>query len=280
MPRASDGTVTLVAGNPVIAGTAISADVMNATLADIAAMLQDSLSRSGKGGLSVPWLLTKGTASAPALAFSGDEDTGVNSDTANQVDLVAGGSVRVSATTSGATVTGTLGVSGAATFDSTVGVTGVATFTATPVLTNGISGIRVADVPAAPSEIAAAATGSFSTASATDVLVSNQTILIDATGRPIIVMLVPEMGAVGEIKVATGIGGTGGGTFHLTRDGVDCGSITLLTPGTSSWNTYPSITFIDHTVTAGTREYKLYAKANTASSTVYVTNMVMVAWHL
>ena len=53
MPRDASGNMTLPVGNPVVSGTAISSAVQNATMADLAAEIQDSLSRSGKGGMLV-----------------------------------------------------------------------------------------------------------------------------------------------------------------------------------------------------------------------------------
>jgi hypothetical protein len=51
MSRDASGNFTLAAGNPVIPATVIATGWANPTLADIAAGLTDSLSRSGKGGM-------------------------------------------------------------------------------------------------------------------------------------------------------------------------------------------------------------------------------------
>lgn len=60
--------------------------------------------------------IAAGTAGAPGLAVTGDTDTGLHSPGADQIALVAGGTARVTATTTGATVTGNLTVSGSGQF--------------------------------------------------------------------------------------------------------------------------------------------------------------------
>lgn len=68
-----------------------------------------SVNRStGAVTISGAVLVGLGTAGAPGLAIAGDTDTGLYSPGANQIALVAGGTARVTATTSGATVTGGL----------------------------------------------------------------------------------------------------------------------------------------------------------------------------
>lgn len=76
MPRDASGNYTLPVGNPVVSGTAISSATHNATIADIAAELQDSLSRSGKGGMTAPFVNSNGDASNPGVTFVGETNTG------------------------------------------------------------------------------------------------------------------------------------------------------------------------------------------------------------
>ena len=77
MPRNSAGTFSLVAGNPVVDDTVIEASWANDTLNDIAAEIQDSLSRSGKGGMLVPMEFADGTVGDPAITFSAAPTTGL-----------------------------------------------------------------------------------------------------------------------------------------------------------------------------------------------------------
>jgi len=104
--------------------------VQNATVADLASMIEDSLSRSGKGGMAAAMQFVKSIAATPSITFVGDTDTGINSDTGGKVDLVGNGTVALSATSAGIAIPGTLGVTGAATLASTLAVTGVITATA------------------------------------------------------------------------------------------------------------------------------------------------------
>lgn len=70
MPRDSNGNFSLIPGiNPVVPGTVIEADWANPTLADIAAALSDSLSRSGSGGMLVPMRFQDGTRGAPGISW-------------------------------------------------------------------------------------------------------------------------------------------------------------------------------------------------------------------
>jgi hypothetical protein len=76
MPRNVSGTYSLPLP-PVVPNTTIATTWANPTLDDIAAALTDSLSRSGNGGMSAPFLLVDGTEAAPALAFSSSPGSGI-----------------------------------------------------------------------------------------------------------------------------------------------------------------------------------------------------------
>lgn len=104
MPRNSSGTFSLPSGNPVTTGTAVSSTVHNNTQADIASELTDSLSRSGKGGMSAPLVATAGSVSAPSVTFSGDVDTGIYRTGANAFAASCGGSKVAEFTATGITV--------------------------------------------------------------------------------------------------------------------------------------------------------------------------------
>lgn len=76
MPRDGTGNFTLTAGNPVVPGTVIEAAWANPTLSDIAAALTDSLSRSGSGGMLVPFRNTDGAVGAPGMTWSNEPSSG------------------------------------------------------------------------------------------------------------------------------------------------------------------------------------------------------------
>lgn len=167
MPRANDGTVTLPGGNPVAAGTVATAAVENATMTDIAAMLEDSLSRTGKGGMAIPMLFPDGTSSAPGIGFTNEPTSGLYRAAGLKLGMTVGTIIRMfwdsalnivtslgdfaiasdaggfggnltvqhNATVSGTATLATAAI-GTATVSGTLGVTGTPTFTA-QIMANG-----------------------------------------------------------------------------------------------------------------------------------------------
>ena len=91
MPRNSSGTYNLVAGNPVITGTIIQSDWANTTMPDIGNELTDSLSRSGKGGMTAPLSLLQGSAASPAMTFGSFPQSGMYAATANDIRMSVAG---------------------------------------------------------------------------------------------------------------------------------------------------------------------------------------------
>ena len=77
MPRSVTGTYTLTAGNPVITGTLIESTWANTTLTDVANEMTDSLSRSGKGGMTAPLRTINGTALIPSHSFTNFPTSGL-----------------------------------------------------------------------------------------------------------------------------------------------------------------------------------------------------------
>jgi hypothetical protein len=76
MPRDSSGNFTLTAGNPVAADTTIEPVWANSTLPDIATALSDSLSRSGLGGMLVPFKNDAGTLANPGITWAAEPTAG------------------------------------------------------------------------------------------------------------------------------------------------------------------------------------------------------------
>jgi hypothetical protein len=75
--RDGSGNYTLPAGNPVVTGTTITSTWANTTLADLATEMQDSLSRSGKGGMLSPFKFSDGTSGAPGATFTNEQTSGL-----------------------------------------------------------------------------------------------------------------------------------------------------------------------------------------------------------
>ena len=76
MPRDINGNYTLPAGNPVIAGTIIEADWANTTMEDIATALQDSLSRTGQGGMLTAIDFSDGSEASPGITWTNEPTSG------------------------------------------------------------------------------------------------------------------------------------------------------------------------------------------------------------
>ncbi len=77
MPRDSNGTYSLPAGNPVVTLTTIASTWANSTLGDIATALTGSLARDGSGGMTGPLKLPNGLIGAPALSWSTEPTSGL-----------------------------------------------------------------------------------------------------------------------------------------------------------------------------------------------------------
>jgi hypothetical protein len=76
MPRNANGTYTLPSGNPVVGGTYITTTWANPTMEDLAAALTDSLSRSGAGGMQVPFKNLDGNITTPGITWTNEQNTG------------------------------------------------------------------------------------------------------------------------------------------------------------------------------------------------------------
>lgn len=77
MPRQPSGEYILPAGQPVETQTVISASVHNALANDAAAALTDSLSRTGLGGMLVPFRVPDGSVTLPSYSFTSATDSGI-----------------------------------------------------------------------------------------------------------------------------------------------------------------------------------------------------------
>jgi hypothetical protein len=101
MSRNNSGTYTLPAGNPVVSGSVISSVWANDTMSDIAAALTDSLSRSGKGGMSAAFRTVDGTVSVPGVSFNSETSSGFYRAGAGDIRLSILGSDILQATSIG-----------------------------------------------------------------------------------------------------------------------------------------------------------------------------------
>lgn len=106
--RDASGVYTRPTGNPVVTGTSITSTWANTLTSDIATEIGDSLSRTGKGGMTQPLKLANGSQSAPAWSFTSDDDSGCWRVSADSIACGAGNTNGLGLTTS--TLTAPLGI--------------------------------------------------------------------------------------------------------------------------------------------------------------------------
>ena len=93
MPRDAGGNYTLPAGNPVVAGTIIRPSWANPTMSDLGVEMTDSLSRSGKGGMLVPFENVDGAVNLPGITWVLEPSTGFFRDGGNDMRASVAGTV-------------------------------------------------------------------------------------------------------------------------------------------------------------------------------------------
>jgi hypothetical protein len=274
MARDSSGSYTLPAGSTVASGDVIESTWANALTADLAGEITNSLDRSGRGAMSGTLKLPDGTAAAPALAFTSNSNLGFYRAGAGDMRAVVGGSEVARFLSSGAYVTGVLQATGVATFGAGLAagsatITGALGVGGAITASGGIVGLTRASLGAVGQQVSSAC-GSFSTSSGTPVDVTNMSVTITTTGRP--VMLLVESG-------------TTGGSIY-TNSFAAAPSIYLVRASTTiSKNVYQSAVatfpfpppYIDP-VAAGTYTYKVQASAT--GSSIYMADLKLVAFEL
>lgn len=278
--RGSSGTYTLPSGNPVVSGTVISTTWANNTLGDLATEVTDSLSRSGKGAMLAPLRLTDGTAAVPSLAFYGETGTGLYRAGTGNPRLAVSGTYRQQWTTAGTTVNGALAVTGAATITGGLEVDGVAYLPGGMTLTGQVTR---ANLPTVGHQISASS-GSFTTSSGTFVDVTNLSVTLTATGRPVIITLIPEPGSsTPAVLSALCAAATASARFAIYRDATVIAYVDLGGDfsGATAYTSIPVGAL--HTIdvpSAGAHTYKVAARGLTSSHTAGVVNAMLAAYEL
>lgn len=111
MPRNASGNYTLPLPS-VVTGTVIESLWANTTMNDLAASVTDSLDRYGRGGMVAPFRVVDGTVSTPAIAFTGETNTGLYRPSAGVVSVSVLGVEKQTWTSAGTTVGGDLNLLG------------------------------------------------------------------------------------------------------------------------------------------------------------------------
>lgn len=109
MPRDASGIYTLPPGNPVVTGTIISSEWANPTMTDIAAQLNNVLTRDGVVGPTEPFLFPDGTVNAPSITFNSEPTFGWYREQAGWLSLARGGVKAADFTEFGLGLLGTAG---------------------------------------------------------------------------------------------------------------------------------------------------------------------------
>ena len=279
MPRDSSGNMSLPATNPVVADTDITTTWANGTMSDLAAEVEDSLSRSGKGGMLVPFQNMDGTVSAPGVTFTNDTGTGLYRPSGGLAVTVGG-------------VLHQLWASALTTFKKAVKFDDAVEISGTLTLTGSVSGLTKANLPSVGQVTATNASGTTAITSSSFTLVSSQTVdIVVATSRPVWVGLLNASDTVagylagsktdaGEIEVQFLLkrGVTGAGTSTAialtTVYGLADGSATRVVgvpPG--------SLYHID-SPGAGNWTYSLYAKIMSTNTSAIAGNVKIFAYEM
>lgn len=103
--RNSSGTYTLP-NAPVSSGQTITSTWANSTLSDIKTEITDSLSRSGKGGMTAPLRTADGSSTFPAWSWTSETGTGFYRAGTNDLRLVMAATPRLSVTSTSSTLAG------------------------------------------------------------------------------------------------------------------------------------------------------------------------------
>jgi hypothetical protein len=241
--RNTAGTYTLPAGNPVSSGTSISSTWANNTLGDLAAGLTDSLSRSGYGGMQAPIRTPDGTVAAPAHSFTNDSAAGLYRIGANDYGFAVGGVKQMEWNASGVA------------------------------MMNGA--LARSNLPAVGQQISTSS-GTFSTASSSLVSVTNLSVTLTTTGRPVMVFLQPDGSANRTL-----LGAAGTSTLNLTilRDGSAISNFQAMNGGAATSSFAPGA-FLTLDLPSATSHTYTVQIANSASTTAYAQYLVLVAFEL
>lgn len=112
MPRNSSGVYALPASNPVVTNTTITTLWGNGTMTDLGGEITNSLDRSGRGRMLVPFLVLDGSAAAPTLGFISEAGTGLYRAGSGQLGFAILGLLKMKLSASGLDLFGTTVITG------------------------------------------------------------------------------------------------------------------------------------------------------------------------
>lgn len=236
--RNSSGTYSLPY-SPVVSGTAISSTRQNGLESDIAAELTDSLSRSGKGGMTAPLRVADGTVSLPSFSFTNETGSGLYRNAANDLRLTISGTFRQRWNTTGSLINGTLGL-----IDT--GSANVVTLTAPAALAASYTLTAPAALPGSTLPVTLTSGGVLATSTITAVqtdavsaATASKLVVRDASGRAAFADPAASGDAAtknyvdGRLVVAARINGLSGTTVQNQVGSISVGTVTHV--GTGVW---------------------------------------------
>jgi len=296
MPRNSSGTETLPIGNPVTSGTTIASTWGNATMGDIAAEITNSLDRNGRGGMLAPLRVPDGTVATPTIAFTSETGSGWFRESAGVLKCAILGVWRLMLTATGIQVNGTIQATDHVQIKDSVGghlvsisptVSMGADYNITlPAALPASKQILQMDAAGVVStrtvgQQVSSASGAFSTSSGSMVDVTNLTVTLTTSGRPVLLILQPDGTNLGYIGPSKAASATADMILRFARGGVRICDWDIALAATGSTGVVSQIgptVFLD-VVAAGTYTYKVQA-SGTTGSTATVANCVLVAFEL
>lgn len=149
-------------------------------------------------------------------------------------------------------------------------------------LSAGNLAVLRADLPSVGQQISSNA--SSSTVSTTFVDLTNLTVTITTTGRPVLVFAQASGSGDSFFDISNGGASNAVAELRMLRDAVDVGTSRLQTnPGgatSAKLSIPPSSIFILDPTNSGTFTYKMQGKVNSASTTLSFTNIELVAFEL
>lgn len=133
-------------------------------------------------------------------------------------------------------------------------------------------------------EVVSESSGNFSSTSTSAADVTNLSVQIETTGRPVLIGLKPDGSSFAEFGILNN-GGSSVSYLHLLRDDVVIASIAinklhLAAADIADLMTPPGVLFMDTELAAGTYTYKLQIQNAFSSQTIYVKKLKLYAFEL
>jgi hypothetical protein len=276
--RNTAGTYTYPGGTyPVTGGTAITSTWANSIFGDIQTNLTNSLDRNGNGGMLASLRVPDGTAGIPALSWTNETGTGLYRSGTADLRLSIAGTARWHWTSTGAGAydpasgnTAYLVAPSGLAADETLTLPAALPGSTAPMFLSASGQVTASsstqivrsNLPTVGQQVSGSS-GTFSSSSSL-IDVTNLTVTITTTGRPVVVQMQPD----GNTTIGARVYGAGGNPqLALVRDGTTI----ALFAGFAGGNNTPgsSFLFLDTAAGAGSHTYKIQSQGGGGNNLVY-----------